>query len=80
MKKLYKILLALLISGASTAQTESVGIKDDTTKIKIGNMTIIFGEDGDEDSEFDFNMDDTTDVDDEKTGKKVGEMQIIVNI
>ena len=56
MKKLYTLLFSLMIIGGNFAQTEQPKVTDDTTKIKIGNMTIIFDEDSEEDSEFDFDM------------------------
>jgi hypothetical protein len=68
MKKIYTTLFSLIVFiGISNAQTETVSANDDTTKIKIGNMTIIFGEDGEEDSEFDFDMEDTSEVDNDKS-------------
>jgi len=52
-----------MIIGGSIAQQESDVAIDDTTKIKIGNMTIIFGEDSEEDSEFDFDMEEEEEED-----------------
>jgi hypothetical protein len=60
MKKVYTLLFPLILFGTLNAQQEIDNNSDDTTKIKIGNMTIIFGEDDEGDSEFDFDMEDDT--------------------
>lgn len=72
MRKTYTILFALLIAGTVKAQQVEDNNFDDTTKIKIGKMTIIFGEDSDEDSEFDFDMeDDSTEEKSNSIGTKL---------
>ncbi len=66
MKRLYTILFTALLISSVNAQQEDNNF-DDTTKIKIGNMTIIFGEDSEEDSEFDFDMEDDSNEEDSKS-------------
>lgn len=59
MKKINLMILALMASIYGFGQ-EKPDMNDDTTKIKLGNMTIIFGDDEEED--FDFSMEDTIEV------------------
>lgn len=66
MKKINLIILPLFITTLHFAQDEQI-MNDDTTKIKLGNMTIIFNEDENED-DFDFSMDDTVDVEEKGIG------------
>lgn len=79
MKNIYTILLSLMIISTVSAQQEEDNNLDDTTKIKIGNMTIIFGEDSDENSEFDFDMEDDSAEDDSKSISAQLEMGIGMN-
>lgn len=65
MKKIYLILTPLFLTILTYAQNEHP-VNDDTTKIKMGNMTIIFNEDDEDD--FDFNMDDSTEVEEKSVG------------
>lgn len=58
MKKIYLILTPLFLATLGYSQ-DVQPVNDDTTKIKMGNMTIIFN-DSDGDGEEDFNFDDDT--------------------
>lgn len=63
MKKISLILFPLFLAVITYAQEapEAPEVKDDTTKIKMGNMTIIFNDDDVDD--FDFDMEDSTETD-----------------
>lgn len=67
MKKIYLILTPLFLTILTYAQDDQP-VNDDTTKIKMGNMTIIFNDDDEDD--FDFDMDDSLDYDCD--GSKIG--------
>lgn len=85
MKKIYLIALSIILTSTISAQREieEIGeideIQDDTTKIKIGNMTIIFGDDGEENSEFDFDMEDDTIEEESKSISAMLEMGLGMN-
>ncbi len=59
MKKINLILIPLFLTALTYAQDEQP-INDDTTKIKMGNITIIVNDDNEGEDDFDFNMDDDT--------------------
>lgn len=64
MKKIYLILAPLFLTLLTYAQDEQP-INDDTTKIKMGNITIIINDSDDEEDEFDFDMEDSTEVEED---------------
>lgn len=74
MKRLYTTWMALMIIGVSAAQEDKSNLNDDTTKIKLGNMTIIFG-DGEEEN-FDF---ENEEEEEESKFNVIGEMAIGMN-
>jgi len=76
MKKLILALTPLFIATITLAQ-EDIPVNDDTTKIKMGNMTIIFN-DSDEEDDFDFDMEDSTDVEEDGLGVEM-DMSIGMN-
>ncbi|CAG5077209.1 PorT family protein [Parvicella tangerina] len=77
MKKIYLILTPLFLTTLTYAQDEQP-INDDTTKIKMGNMTIIINDDDTEEGDFDFDMDDTTEVEEKSIGTEL-DMQLGMN-
>lgn len=64
MNKLILLLTSLFLTTLYYAQDEQP-VNDDTTKIKMGNVTIIFNDDGENDEEYDFDWDDSLDVEQE---------------